>query len=130
MKYAWILFVVLLVSCGWNDMTKARAQKALEGFTQTDEKFLKYSEGRSIGEVSGVIQTDESSVEIMFTLVNTPCDGCQPTSNGKATARMTTDGKWMLDCIGYESERGSWIFGRQTCNLNLDMDELARVSQN
>ena len=69
MKYAWILFVVLLVSCGWNDMTKARAQKALEGFTQTDEKFLKYSEGRSIGEVSGVIQTDESSVEIMFTLV-------------------------------------------------------------
>lgn len=129
MKYAWILFVVLLVSCGGNEMTNDRAQKALEGFTRVDREFLEYDEGRSMGAVSGVIQNGENSVEIMFTLVNPPCNGCQPTSNGKATARMTTDGKWILDCVGYENEFGDWITGRQSCNLNQDMDELASASE-
>lgn len=114
-----IVLVLMLVSCGLggNDMTSSRAQKALEEFTMTDSDFLKYDKGRSMGEVTGVVKTGESKVEIMFTVVN-PLGSKLAQSNGKATASATTDGKWILDCIQYEDEYGSIYTGRQECNVN------------
>jgi len=128
-----LLICLLLVSCGiggisGNEMTSERAYKSLVGFTQTDEQFLKYAVGQSMGEVIGIVKTGESKVEIVFTLINAPCDGCAPTSNGKASAFVTTDGKWILDCITYANAYGDSILGRQSCNLNRDMDELAQGS--
>lgn len=121
MKYAWIVFVVFLVSCGGNEMTSARAQKALEEFTKTDADFLKYDQGRSMGEVTGVVKTGESTVEIMFTVAN-PLGSQLAQSNGKATASATTDGKWILDCIQYEHRDGGLMWGRQECNVNYMME--------
>ena len=129
-----IMLVLMLVSCGIgsNEMTTDRAYKSLLGFTLTDPDFLEYDKGRSMGEVTGIIETSENKIEILFTVLNVPCDYmCNPdkwrqASNGKALAFSTTEGKWILDCIQYENYYGSLMLGRQSCNLNRDMDEMAK----
>ena len=116
-------FLLMLVSCGLssNEMTTERAQKSMLNFTQTDGDFLKYDTGRSMGEVIGVVKTSDSKVEIMFTVVNPPGSKIAK-SNGKATAFVTTEGKWILDCIEYEDAYGNIYMGRQECNVNYVMD--------
>lgn len=117
---------------GSNEMTTDRAYKSLLGFTWTDGDFLEYDKGRLMGEVIGVVEAGESKVEIMFTVLNAPCEyTCdfhkwRSASNGKAIAFATTEGKWILDCIQYEDYYGSLMSGRQSCNLNRDMDEMAK----
>jgi alpha-tubulin suppressor-like RCC1 family protein len=131
-----IMLIAILASCGvvGNKMTVERAQKSLLGFTLSDPDFLNYDKGRAMGEVTGIIETGENKIEILFTVLNIPCnymcnpEKWRPASTGKATAFVTTDGKWMLDCIAYQDYYGSLLFGRQSCNLNRDMDEMADVA--
>ena len=129
-KWFLMTFVILLISCvSSNEMTKERAYMSLVGFTQTDDVFVLREKGRTLDSVVGIVQLSQSKIEIILKFKNPPCPGCSPFSNGKATAFMTTDGAWYLDCISYTPTSGNLDIQRNDCGLNLDMDALALVVQ-
>jgi hypothetical protein len=117
--------LVLLIGCGGGALTNDSVYRSLVGYAKTDRDFLNYSAGRTIGGVTGIVNLDENRVQIMFTIVNPPCDRCEPTSAGRATAVRTTEGAWLLDCMEYPDVFGNIFMGHQACGVNRTMQELA-----
>ena len=123
--FVFTLALLVLVGCGGGAITNDSAYRSLVGYAKTDSDFLTYSAGRTIGGVTGIVNLDENRVQIMFTIVNPPCDRCEPTSAGRATAVRTTEGAWLMDCMEYPDNYGNIFMGHQACGVNRTMEELA-----